>query len=341
MIHLPDCREANNVGYPAICGWGILAGNIMISNVADKLISIIIAVFNEAGNIAVLVERIEKALAQYPNYEIMFVDDGSSDDTLTILKLLSQNNKKIKYVSFSRNFGHQAALRAGYDYIHGDCAVCMDGDLQHPPELIPSMIEKWIEGYDIVHTLRKDSQDISLFKRITSHLFYSFVNLFCDVKIEHGSADYRLCNSNVVEVIRNLHENSIVFRMMIRWMGFRQVSIHYNPEKRYSGEPKYSFLKSMKLAISGITSFSTSPLHFSTICGLSILSLSCCYALYALFMQIFAGYPIQSWIIILLAVLLMGSLQLIMLGILGEYVGKLFIESKKRPCYLIKEKNFD
>lgn len=301
-------------------------------------ISIIIPVMNESGNIDKIVRKIESILCNEINWELIFINDGSVDDTLGQIKKSTKRNDKIKYISFSRNFGHQNALRAGYDYADGDCVICMDGDMQHPPELIIQMIDKWREGFDIVYTIRNDSEDISFFKKTTAKLFYKIMNLFSDIEIEPGAADFRLVDKQVVDVIKTIKEKDLFMRGMISWLGFRQYGIKYQPQKRNWGSTKYSFGKMVKFAMVGITSFSIKPLHISTVFGYMIAGIAFLYALYALYVKIFTDNTIEGWTSVLVGVLFIGGIQLIMIGILGGYIGRLFIESKKRPNYIIKEK---
>jgi dolichol-phosphate mannosyltransferase len=301
-------------------------------------ISIIIPVMNESGNIDIIVKKISNELKENFDWELIFINDGSVDDTLERIKRNAQRYNRIKYISFSRNFGHQNALRAGYDYASGDCVICMDGDMQHPPKLIFQMIKKWNDGYDIVYTIRKDSEEISFFKRITAKIFYKIMNIFSDVKIDPGAADFRLVDKQVVDVIKSIKENDLFMRGMISWLGFRQCGIEYEPEKRVWGNTKYTFRKMVQFAISGITSFSVKPLHIATVVGYAMAFIAFIYALYAIYIKIFTDTTIEGWTSVLVIVLLIGGIQLIMIGILGSYMGKLFMESKKRPNYIIKEK---
>jgi len=301
-------------------------------------LSIVIPIMNEAGNIKNLISRLKVVLDKYSDYEIIFVDDGSTDNTLDIIKKESVENNKIKFLSFSRNFGHQNALRAGLDFADGDGVISMDGDLQHPPELIPELIKKWREGFDIVYTLRKDDPNTPVFKRKTASFFYSIMNLFSEVKIDHGAADFRLLDRKVVEVIKTIREDNLFMRGLVSWLGFKQVGIEYMPERRNWGKTKYTFKKMFNFALSGITSFSIKPLHISTVLGYIMAGLAFFYGIYAIWIKIFTDQAISGWASVLVGVLFIGGIQMIMIGILGEYLGKLFMEAKKRPSYIIKEK---
>jgi len=307
----------------------------------DLKVSVIVPVFNEEGCIFGLTERLVKILCNYSDYEILFIDDGSRDKTLAIIKKLHSDNKKINYLSFSRNFGHQNALRAGIQFATGDCIISMDGDLQHPPELIPDLINKWKEGYDIVYTVRKDAHKISWFKKVTANLFYKIMNIISDINLEHGEADFRLLDKNVAAELNNLHENAIFFRGMVKWLGFSQIGVEYFPDERIWGKTKYSRKKMFALAVSGITGFSIKPLRISTLIGISIAFLSLLYGIYALYIKFFTTDSIQGWTSVFFMVSLIGGIQLIMIGILGEYIGKIFLESKRRPHFVIKENSLN
>jgi polyisoprenyl-phosphate glycosyltransferase len=300
-------------------------------------VSVIIPVFNEEGCLPDLAGRVVKVLECYPDYEIIFIDDGSKDKTLTLLKELHSDDKRINYLSFSRNFGHQNALRAGTKFATGDCVISLDGDLQHPPELIPELINKWIEGYDIVYTVRKDLHRSSFFKKFTGRLFYKIMNIISDINFEQGEADFRLLDKTAAAELNNLSENAIFFRGIVKWLGFNQTGIEYVPDERVWGKTKYSRKKMFALAISGITGFSIKPLRISTLIGISIAFLSLIYGIYALYIKFFTDNSIEGWTSVFFMVAFIGGVQLIMIGILGEYIGNIFLESKKRPHYIIKE----
>lgn len=304
-------------------------------------VSIVIPCYNEEGNIPLLHERLSRLLASQQDYEIIFVDDGSSDATLTRIWGLSQQDGRVRYISFSRNFGHQNALKAGLDGASGDCVISMDADLQHPPELIDRMLEKWREGYDIVYTIRDDSRDGNLFKKITSRLFYALINRFVDFKIERGAADFRLLDRRVVDVVRNFNESFLFFRGLMGWLGFRQFGISYTPGVRYAGHTKYSLRKMLSFALAGITSFSVKPLHFATVAGFLLSGMAALYALYAIYVYLFTNDAVAGWTSVLASVLFIGGFQLIILGIIGEYIGKMFVEIKGRPSYIVKESNME
>jgi len=246
----------------------------------DEKISIVVPILNEEGNIELLIQKLTNILREYSEYELLFVDDGSTDNTLGIIKEERKHNDRMHYISFSRNFGHQNALRAGLDFATGDCVISMDGDLQHPPDLIPKLIEKWQEGCDIVYTIRKDDPKSPYLKRKTAGIFYRIMNRLSDIKVEKGAADFRLMDRSVVEAIKAIKENNLFMRGMVSWLGFKQCGIEYMPEKRHWGKTKYTFKKMIKFAMEGITSFSIKPLRISTIVGYILAVLAFLYGIY-------------------------------------------------------------
>ncbi len=300
-------------------------------------VSVIIPIFNEQDNISALIAAINKVFEPLSyEHEIIFIDDGSKDATLSVIKAIMQYDKSVQYLSFSRNFGHQSALKAGIDKAQGDCIISMDGDMQHPPELIPALLKKWEEGFDIVYTIRKDDNNISYSKRKTSNLFYSILSYLSDIEIEKGTADFRLINKQVAEIIRELDKSEQFLRGIIKWVGFNQASIEYEPAERFRGKSKYTPKKMIRLALEGITSFSIKPLYFATYIGIGFSVLSLLYLPYALYSYYF-GHAISGWTSVIVTIAFFGGLQLMILGILGLYLGKLFMVSKRRPSYIVKE----
>lgn len=303
------------------------------------LISVVIPIMNEEGNVELLSNKLKEVLNVYGDFEVIFVDDGSTDSTLEVIKNLNAKDNRFRYLSFSRNFGHQNALKAGLDFSIGNCVISMDGDMQHPPELIPDLITKWQEGFDIVYTLRQDDPKLSFFKKHTAKLFYKIINILSDVSIEQGSADFRLLDRAVVDVIKGLHESPLFFRGLVRWLGYKQYAISYMPHERFFGKSKYSLSKMFKLAMAGITGFSVKPLHLATKLGILIALFSFIYGLYALYAKFFTDLTIEGWTSLLIIISFLGGIQLITIGILGEYIGKLFMQQKKRPTYIVREKS--
>ena len=301
-------------------------------------ISFVIPALNEESNIHYISENIIKEINGLFDYEIVFVDDGSTDKTIDELRQLNSLNNKIHFISFSKNFGHQQALKAGIDYAQGDCVITMDADMQHPPALINPMINKWLkEGYDIVYTKRNDDKQLPFLKRKTSDIFYFLINKIADVKIERGAADFRLLDKKVVDIVSKLNDPYLFMRGLIPWMGFKHCCINYAPSKRYAGETKYSYKKMFAFALSGITSFSIRPLHLATIIGLLISLLSFFYGVYAVIIFFFNDKVISGWASVLTSILFVGGIQLLILGIIGEYIGKIYMHLKNRPTYIIRE----
>ncbi|GIJ95033.1 glycosyltransferase family 2 protein [Capnocytophaga stomatis] len=306
-----------------------------------KKIDIVIPCYNENENIFALYDAIlkvfkEKLFEKY-TYSLIFINDGSSDNTLYHLKKLSTENENVKYISFSRNFGHQLAVKAGLDHAFGDIVISMDADLQHPPELIPKLVEKWEEGNQVVATIRTYPADIPKKKKKTSKYFYKMLNLISDVKIKEGSADFRLLDKSVVEVIRSMDENEPFLRGIVPWVGFRQTYVPYVAKSRFSGETKYTIKKMLHLALVGVTAFSVKPLYFAVYLGFSFSLLSLLYIPYVIWSFI-NGTEISGWASLIMTVVFFGGLQLIILGIIGIYVGKIFKQTKSRPSYIISEK---
>jgi dolichol-phosphate mannosyltransferase len=304
-------------------------------------ISIIIPCYNEEGNVHVLYEKLSSILksCEISTYEILFVNDGSSDDSLMKIKELTAKDDAVKFIHFSRNFGHQNALRAGLDFAKGDAVISLDADLQHPPDLIPALISHWKAGNKVVFTKRKDTKDFTFFKRLTSKMFYRLVNYLSETKLEEGTADFRLLDRAVVEALKNFKEDNLFYRGIIPGLGFKQYGIEYNPHERFSGQTKYTFSKMVRFALTGITSSSAKPLYFSIYLGAFLALCSFFYAMYAIYVSIFTTEAVAGWTSTIASILFIGGIQLMMLGIVGIYLGKLFSESKKRPNYIIEESN--
>lgn len=303
--------------------------------------SIVIPCLNEQDNIPVLLERLTGEMQQICDHEIIIVDDGSTDRTLEVLREQGAKYPSLRYVSLSRNFGHQQALKAGLDRASGDCVIMMDADLQHPPALLKSLIDKWRAGYDIVYTVRQANLKLPLFKRVTSQLFYKLINRLTEHPIEEGAADFRLVDKRVAGIIASMNDPFLFLRGLIPWLGFKQCSISYNPDARFSGTTKYSLVRMARLALHGVTSFSVRPLRLATIFGVCISLVAFAYLIYALLAFFVFKVSIPGWASILSSILLLGGIQLIVLGIIGEYIGMLYVQSKQRPTYIVKELSAD
>lgn len=301
------------------------------------MISVVAPVFNECDALPHFYARLCGVMQSLgEDYELVFVDDGSADQSADILLTLSREDKRVKVLELSRNFGHQVAIMAGLDYAEGDAVITMDADLQHPPELIPELIRKWREGYEVVYTCRSSTADTGLVKSFTSRLFYRIANALSEVPIPPGAADFRLLDRTVVQVFRKLGERALFVRGLVSWVGYRQAMIPYQAGGRYGGKTKYSMPRMLGLAADGIVSFSTVPLYISALIGVVISSLSFIYVVYALYIRLFTDRGGEGWASILTSILLIGGIQLITLGVLGIYLGKIYNEVKGRPRYLVR-----
>ena len=306
-----------------------------------KKIDIVVPCYNESENIRPLYQAIKdvftKELPAY-DFNLLLVNDGSKDSSLLILQQLAKEDERVKYLSFSRNFGHQLAVKAGLDHAFAPAVISMDADLQHPPTLIPTLIRKWEEGAQVVATLRTYPEEISKKKRKSSQQFYKLLNLLSDIEIKEGSADFRLLDQAVVEVIRHMRENEPFLRGMVPWVGFTQVYVPYTAQARYAGETKYTIKKMFQLALSGVTSFSVKPLYFAVFLGFFFSLLSVLYVPYVIY-SFLNGSEISGWASLIMTIVFFGGLQLIILGIIGVYIGKIFTQTKERPAYIIQEKH--
>ena len=304
----------------------------------NTVISVVAPVFNEAEGIRSFTDAVTDELNRLTDsWEIVLVDDGSTDQTWEILQTLRAEEPRIKILRFSRNFGHQLAITAGMQYAYGDAVIVMDADLQHPPKLIPQMIAKWREGFGVVYTIRSYGNEIGWFKRTTSNLFYRTLNVLSDTKLEPGVSDFRLLDRAVLDQFNAMPENVRFIRGMIRWLGFRQTSIPFTATPRFAGQSKFSLVKMIRFALEGITSFSVLPLRWITACGLTIAAISLCYAAYVLTEVLMTGITTPGWPTLVVAVLFLGGMQLTALGIVGEYVGRIYMETKRRPLFVVQE----
>lgn len=307
-----------------------------------KLVTIVLPAYNESGNIEIVHEKID---AQFPHsryrLEYLFVDDGSADDTLQQLRLLSEQHPNVYYIELSRNFGHQNALKSGIDHANGDCIISMDCDLQHPPEMLIQLLDKWEEGYDIAYTRRIENDKQSFVKRKSSNAFYHFFNWLSDTNIEKGTADFRLIDRRVAEVFSRFNENDLFIRGIIKWIGFKQIGIDYSPNSRHSGNSKYTFRKMLRLAFHGVTSLSIRPLYLAIYLGFILSLISVIYLPYIIYSYYYSGHYSYGWGSILLTIVFFSGIQLCVLGIIGLYIGKMFMQVKDRPLYIIKETNLN
>ena len=303
----------------------------------DFLVSIVVPCYNEAENIAPLLVRIDSTLKEY-SYEVILVNDGSKDGTQLEIELAQSINPSVRYISFSRNFGHQAALKAGIDHAKGDCIVTMDADLQKPPEAIPEMISLWQKGNDIVTAVCKNQGQPSLFKKLTSTGYYRLLSWLADHKVVPNGADFRLFDRKVAAIIRNIQTQNLYLRGIFSWVGYTQAVTHYKEDVRNFGETKYGLWKMLNLASNGITSFSIKPLRLALALGVFFAFLAFGYGIYAI-SAVFLGKTVPGWASLVASVVFLSGVQLTVLGVIGEYVGKIYTELSQRPAYLIAESN--
>jgi dolichol-phosphate mannosyltransferase len=302
------------------------------------LISLVVPVFNEAECIAQFHARAAAALEALPDcdHELIYVDDGSRDRSCLILRDLARGNPRVRIVKFSRNFGHQIAITAGLDHAKGDAVVFIDADLQDPPELIEKLVEKWREGFDVVYARRSARRGESAFKLATAALFYRTLRAIANIDIPLDVGDFRLISARVADQLRQMREKDRFIRGLVSWIGFRQSFVAYERDKRHAGETKYPLAKMLKFALDGITSFSSAPLRVATWMGYLSSALAFLY-LASVFVQVALGITVEGWATLIVAVLFLGGVQLICLGILGEYIGRVFNEVKPRPVYIVEE----
>ncbi|WP_343232383.1 glycosyltransferase family 2 protein [Microvirga terricola] len=306
---------------------------------ASPKLSVIIPVHNESANIAPLCERLLPVLNRITSvWDVVFVDDGSRDDTLAIIKSISKTEPRIGAVSFSRNFGKEIAIAAGLDHARGDAVVIMDADLQHPPEMIEAFVERWKDGYLMVYGQRTDRSDETRVKRGFAHLFYQLFARFGEVSLPEGAGDFRLIDRKGVEVLRSLGEKARFSKGLYAWIGFKNTGVPFIVEERQRGTTKWSFRKLVRFAFDGIAAFSTVPLRIWTYIGFLISFLSIATAIYFLIRTLLYGSDLPGFPSLIVSVMFFSGIQLMSLGIVGEYVGRIFAEVKRRPLYVVAER---
>lgn len=306
----------------------------------EKL-SIVVPCYNEEMVIDIFYENLQKVIKSFSNkynYEIVFIDDGSKDDTFKKMKDLREKDDNIRIISFSRNFGKEAGIYAGLSNSTGDLVVIMDADLQHPPEIILEMIKYIEEGYDTVATKRKNRKGDSSFKSFCAKMFYKLINKFMDTKLEDGIQDFRMMKRNVVDSILSLNECNRFSKGIFNWVGFKSTYIEIDNIKRAAGKTKWSFNSLWNYAIEGITSFTTAPLKLSIFIGLFVFVLSTIFAISIVIQTLVMGKDVPGYASTIVSVLFMGGVQLLCIGILSEYISKMYMEIKDRPKYIVKEK---
>lgn len=299
-----------------------------------KLISLIIPVFNEEGNILALYRELKNNLKNV-SYEIIFINDGSIDKSQKIIEELRKKDDSIRLINLSRNFGHQVAITCGIDFAKGDVAIIIDADLQDPPNLIPKMIEKWQQGFDVVYGIRRERKGENFIKISTAIVFYKLINILSGTKIPQNVGDFRLISKKVIDVLKTTREYQRFLRGMISWVGFTQTGIEYVREKRYSGISKYSTVSMIRFAIDALLSFSFLPLRLASFLGMATAIGAVLFIFYTLYVTA-EGRTVRGWSSTIVIILFLGSIQLIAIGIIGEYLGRIYEEVKKRPLYIIE-----
>ncbi len=305
-------------------------------------ISVVLPAYNEAGNIAPMVRALEGVLQGFGRFEIVFVDDGSQDGTLTALRAVADAHPTVRYLSFTRNFGHQEALRAGLRHARGDAVIVMDADFEHPPEIIPQLVAAWRNGTKVVTTRRNDG-DASLpaMKSVSSRLYYRMLDAIGDVSIEPGSADYMLLDRQVVETINNFADQDVFLRGTVRWLGYPTETVNFSRGARTYGESKYTLKRMIDLAVMGIAAHSVRPLRLAIWLSLVFAGLGLMLVIYTVVSYWLVPGTVSGWTSLMATVAILGAAQLLVLGIIGEYIGRTFRESRGRPTYVIGETDAD
>jgi dolichol-phosphate mannosyltransferase len=301
--------------------------------------SLIIPIYNEEENITELYRRVRSVIDRLEqSVELIFINDGSRDHSLKLIQNLQKKDDRICYLSLARNFGHQIAVTAGLNFARGQAVIILDADLQDPPELIPDLLEKWRQGYQVVYAQRTKRKNEGWFKRFTAYLFYRLLKYLADVDIPTDTGDFCLMDRQVVDLLNSMPEQNRYIRGLRSWVGFRQTALQFERDPRFAGEVKYTFRKSFTLAINSLVSFSKVPLRLSTYLGLFSALLAALMALLVLYWRLYQpNSPITGFAAIMIAILFLGSVQLVCIGILGEYVGRIYEEVKGRPLYTLAE----
>jgi glycosyltransferase involved in cell wall biosynthesis len=305
----------------------------------QPIYSLVIPIYNEEENIAEMYRRLHQVMEQLDgNVELILIDDGSRDRSLNMIRELHHRDKRLHYLSLARNFGHQIAVTAGLNFVQGKCIIVMDADLQDPPELILTMIDKWHQGYQVVYAQRVSRQQEGWLKRFTAYLFYRLLRRLAKVDIPVDTGDFCLMDRQVVDILNSMPERNRYIRGLRAWVGFSQTSVLFERKPRFAGDVKYTFAKSFSLAIDGIISFSTVPLRLATYLGIISATIAMIMIITVLYWRIFAPVShLIGYTLITIAMFFLGSVQLICIGILGEYIGRIYEEVKGRPLYTLKE----
>ena len=300
---------------------------------------VIVPAYNEAAVLEVFHERLSRVLDELPlEGSVLYVDDGSADGTWDIIESLVRRDARAGALKLSRNFGKEAAMTAGLDEVDADAVVVIDADLQDPPELIPALIEQWRAGYDVVYATRSARTGETGFKRLTSSAFYRTMERLSNTPVPRDTGDFRLLSRRALEALRQLRERQRFMKGLFAWIGYRQTAVHYQRDPRHAGKTKWNYWRLFQLAVEGITSFSTAPLRVATWTGLSASILSFGYGLWVLTKALLYGDPVRGYPTLMLVILFLGGVQLLALGVIGEYLGRNYAESKQRPLYFVEER---
>ncbi|QNE41278.1 glycosyltransferase family 2 protein [Hymenobacter sp. NBH84] len=303
-------------------------------------LSIIIPIYNEEDNIQILYDRLNGVLASLGrSYELIFVNDGSRDQSLRLIKALTERDTRVRYIDFSRNFGHQIAVTAGLDLSQGEAVVIIDADLQDPPELIPQLYQKLHEGYEVVYARRRSRQGESAAKKFTAKLFYRILTNITNISIPVDTGDFRIVSRKVVDALKQMPEQNKFIRGQISWIGYRQTYLEYDRAERAGGATGYTYSKMIRLALDGITGFSDAPLKFATISGFVVSGIAFVVVLYTLYERFVVHDYQPGWASLMVSILFLGGVQLIAVGIIGEYLSRLSANVRQRPLYIISDTN--
>lgn len=302
-------------------------------------ISVVVPCLNEVENLRLTHQRLVGVIEKIADsFEIIFVDDGSKDGSRELMRELNKEDPRVKVLLFSRNFGHQMALTAGLDAAEGNAVVLIDADLQDPPEVIADLVKKWREGFEVVYAVRRTREGETFFKKASASLFYRFLSMLSRVDIPRNTGDFRLLDRQVVLAYRRLQEQSRFLRGLTAWLGFRQVGVEYDRKPRNAGQTHYSLQKMVRLGVDGILSFSRLPLRLSMYFGMLIGLGGLAFTFYLVIRRLFGAFPVPGWTSTMAAVVLMGSLNLVFLGIIGEYLSRVYNEVRNRPLFVIQDK---
>ncbi len=304
-------------------------------------LSVIIPIYNEEGNIKRLMERLDGVISKMnlPAMEYIFINDGSKDHSMQLIKEISKANPQVKYINLSRNFGHQIAVTAGLDNANGNAIVIIDADLQDPPELIPQLYNKLKEGFEVVYAKRKSRQGEGIMKRTTAKLFYRILSKMTSISIPVDTGDFRIIDRKIVQVLKDMPEQQKFLRGQISWIGFDQTFVEYDRDERFAGKTGYTYTKMFRMALDGITSFSNLPLKVVTLAGFIVSGITFIMMLYALYARFISKNYEPGWTSLMLTILFLGGIQLIGIGIIGEYISRLSANIRNRPLYVVRDTN--